>query len=186
MERRWKRLVCVGVVLAGTACGGGSGSGPDLILVNARVYTVDEARPWAEAVAVTGDRISAVGSTSDIARMAGPATRVIDLDGAFVSPGFNDGHVHTDSTGALLTGANLLDVHEPQLFRERIQQATTRLPAGSWITRGDWGAYEQWGAGTTVRQVRQVRRVRRVRRKVGRSCRIGRWSMTSRRIIPCS
>jgi predicted amidohydrolase YtcJ len=65
-----------------------------------------------------------------------------------VFPGFNDAHVHVQATGALLTGVNLLDVHEAGPFVERIKGATTRLPAGSWITRGDWGAYERWGAGS--------------------------------------
>jgi predicted amidohydrolase YtcJ len=121
---------------------------PDLILAGGTVYTLDEARPWAEAVAITGDRITAVGPDAEIRALAGPATRVIDLAGAFALPGFNDGHVHIDSTGALLTGVNLLDVHDADGFTERIQAATTRLPAGSWITRGDWGAYEQWEAGS--------------------------------------
>ena len=121
---------------------------PDLVLAGGTVYTLDEGRPWAEAVAVTGDRVTAVGTSDEIRALAGPGTRVIDLAGAFALPGFNDAHVHIDSTGALLTGVNLLDVHEPDAFAERIREATTRLPAGSWITRGDWGAYEQWGAGT--------------------------------------
>src|SRR5690606_5331389 len=68
---------------------------------------------------------------------------------AFVAPGFNDAHVHIDATGALLVGVNLLDVHEPNAFRERIREAAGRLPAGAWITRGDWGAYEQWAAGSS-------------------------------------
>ncbi len=63
-------------------------------------------------------------------------------------PGFNDAHVHVESTGALLTGANLLDVHEPNAFRQRIAEAAKRLPAGSWIQRGDWGAYERWNQGS--------------------------------------
>jgi predicted amidohydrolase YtcJ len=130
---------------------------PDLILVDGRIYTLDAARPWAEALAVRGDRIVAVGTSADMREVSGPSTRVIDLKGAFVSPGFNDGHVHVESTGALLTGANLLDVHEPKAFRERIAQAAARLPAGSWITRGDWGAYEQWGqrGGTARRRCRE-------------------------------
>jgi hypothetical protein len=123
-------------------------AGADLLLVNGRVYTVDPARPWAEAVAVTGSRISAVGTTAEVKARARAATRTIDLGGAFVSPGFNDAHVHIDSTGALLVGVNLLDVHEPGAFTTRIREAAARLPKGSWITRGEWGAYEQWGAGS--------------------------------------
>jgi predicted amidohydrolase YtcJ len=123
----------------------------DLVLLNGRVYTVDAARPWAEAVAVAGERILAVGSTADIARLAGPSTRRIDLAGAFVSPGFHDAHVHIDQTGALLVGVNLLDVHDAARFAERIRAAAARLPKGSWITRGDWGAYERWAAGSSGR-----------------------------------
>jgi predicted amidohydrolase YtcJ len=120
----------------------------DLLLLNGRIYTVDTARPWAEAVAIRGDRIAGVGSTAEVKALAGPQTRTIDLRGAFVAPGFNDAHVHIDSTGALLVGVNLLEVHEAKAFTEAVRGAASRLPAGSWITRGDWGAYEQWGAGS--------------------------------------
>lgn len=123
----------------------------DLILVNANIYTVDEAQPAAEAIAIRGEHIVAVGSNADARALAGGDTRVIDLAGAFVSPGFNDGHVHVESTGALIVGVNLLDVHEPVAFAERIAGAAGRLPEGSWITRGDWGAYEQWEAGSAGR-----------------------------------
>jgi predicted amidohydrolase YtcJ len=149
------RIPFIALLLAGAGIGAGdligqrAETGPiSLALVNGRVYTVDADRPWAEAVAIRGDRIAAVGTTAEIRALAGAATRVIDLAGAFVTPGFNDGHVHVDSTGALLTGANLLDVHEPARFRQRIGEAAKRLPAGSWITRGDWGAYEQWAQGS--------------------------------------
>jgi len=120
----------------------------DLVLVNGRVYTLDASRPWAEGLAITGDRIAAVGTTAEMRKRTGPRTRTIDLAGAFVSPGFNDAHVHMDATGALLAGVNLLDVHTEELLRERIRGTTSRLPKGSWIVRGDWGAYEQWGAGS--------------------------------------
>jgi predicted amidohydrolase YtcJ len=133
----------------------------DLILVNGRIYTVDAARPWAEAVAIAGDRITHVGSSPDVRALAGPRTRIIDLQGAFASPGFNDGHVHVDSTGALLIGANLLDVHEPKAFTERIREAAGRMPPGGWITRGDWGAYEQWSAGSAGAPARPGRQRRR-------------------------
>jgi hypothetical protein len=105
------------------AAGSASAQPADLILINGRVFTVEAGRPWAEAVAVTGERIAAVGTTAEIRKLAGPRTRVIDLKGAFVSPGFNDAHVHVDSTGALLVGANLLDVHTEPALVERIRRA---------------------------------------------------------------
>lgn len=121
---------------------------PDLILTNGRIYTVDAAQPWAEAIAIRGSIIAAVGASADITASAGPQTRTIDLKGAFVSPGFNDAHVHIDSTGSLLVGVNLLEIHEAKAFAAAMQGAASRLPQGSWITRGDWGAYEQWSAGS--------------------------------------
>lgn len=120
----------------------------DLVLVGGRIYTLDRDRPWAEALAIRGEEIVAVGTSTEILRHVTAATRVIDLKGAFALPGFNDAHVHIDSTGALLAGVNLLDVHSPTPFRERIEDAARRLPKGSWITRGDWGAYEKWAAGS--------------------------------------
>jgi predicted amidohydrolase YtcJ len=124
-------------------------AGADLVLLNARVYTLDPAQPWAEAVAIRGDRIVAAGPTADVKAIATARTKILDLKGAFVSPGFNDSHVHIDSTGALLVGVNLLEVHEAKPFTEAIKGAASRLPKGSWITRGDWGAYEQWNKGAT-------------------------------------
>ena len=120
----------------------------DLVLINGRVYTLDASRPWAEGLAITGERITAVGTTAEMRKHTGPRTRTIDLAGAFVSPGFNDAHVHMDATGALLVGANLLDVHTEAALVERVRGAASRLPRGSWILRGDWGAYEQWSAGS--------------------------------------
>jgi hypothetical protein len=121
----------------------------DLVLTNGRIYTLDPQRPWAEALAVEGERITAVGTNTEIRGLQAGARRVIDLRGAFVSPGFNDAHVHVDATGALLIGANLLDVHTEDRLVERIRGAASRLPKGSWILRGDWGAYEQWAASSS-------------------------------------
>jgi predicted amidohydrolase YtcJ len=154
--KRQIAMVAAGAILATIALAGGSSAQApaamaataDLVLVGGTVYTVDAAMPWAEAIAVAGDRILAVGSDAEIRAMAGPNTRVIELNGAFVSPGFNDGHVHVAGTGGLLVGVNLLDVHEPVAFAERIAGAAGRMPEGSWITGGSWGAYEQWGMGS--------------------------------------
>jgi predicted amidohydrolase YtcJ len=71
-----------------------AGPPPDLVLLGGKVFTADSARPWAEAVAVRGDPIVAVGATADVAALAGPATRRLALGGRVVVPGFNDAHIH--------------------------------------------------------------------------------------------
>ena len=145
-----KSAIVAAIVLVSVVIGyGRQAPVPSLVLVNGRIYTLDAARPWAEAVAIAGSRITAVGTTAEVRPLAAAATRVIDLKGAFAVPGFNDAHVHIDSTGALLVGVNLLDVHEPGAFTTRIREAAGRLPKGAWITRGEWGAYEQWAAGSS-------------------------------------
>ncbi len=108
----------------------------DLVIVNGRVYTLDEGQPWAEGLAIRGEWILAVGTNAEIEKYKGPDTRAIDAGDAFVSPGFNDSHVHVESTGRLLTGVNLLDVHTADGFKKRIQETASRLPEGSWIARG--------------------------------------------------
>ena len=147
--KKWNIAPLVLLVACGQA---GPEDAADLVLINGDVYTLDEARPAAEAIAVRGEHIAIVGSNAQAQALVGPDTRVIDLDGAFVSPGFNDGHVHVESTGALIVGVNLLEVHEPEGFREEIARAAERLAPGSWITRGDWGAYEEWEVGSTGRE----------------------------------
>jgi len=95
-----KALLLSLIVVAGVGVAAWQGSaGVDLVVVNGRIYTVDAAQPWVEAVAIRGSRIVAVGTTTEIGQLAGPQTRTIDLRGAFASPGFNDAHVHIDSTG---------------------------------------------------------------------------------------
>ena len=74
-----------------------------LALINGRIYTMDAARPWVEALAINGERIVATGTVSEILAMSRSA-RVIDLRGAFALPGFNDAHVHIDSTGRAAGG----------------------------------------------------------------------------------
>src|SRR5207249_12248149 len=67
---------------------------PDLLILNAAVRTMDDAQPKAEAVAISGNRICAIGTTADLRALAGPKTRVVDAGGKSGLPGFNDAHVH--------------------------------------------------------------------------------------------
>jgi predicted amidohydrolase YtcJ len=121
----------------------------DLIVRNARIWTGDSVRPRAEALAVRGEWLLVVGSNADVERHRGAATRVIDVDGRFITPGFIDDHTHFGSAGALLIGANLLDVSEAGPFASRIKAAVARMSPGAWLTGGDWGAYEDWQANST-------------------------------------
>lgn len=122
----------------------------DLVLLNARVWTMEVDQPEAEAVAIRGNRIVLVGRNAEALRLVRTGhTRVLELDEALVLPGFIDNHVHFAQAGRLLLGLNLLDVDEPEGFRRRVADASARLPAGAWLLGGDWGAYARWAMGST-------------------------------------
>jgi predicted amidohydrolase YtcJ len=115
-----------------------------LVLVNGRVWTGDAERPHAEAIVISGDRITAVGSFAEITSQTANA-EVIDLNGAFVTPGFIDTHVHFLDGGFRLTSVQLRDAKTPQEFTARIKAFADTVPAGTWITGGDWD-HQLWGA----------------------------------------
>jgi predicted amidohydrolase YtcJ len=125
----------------------------DLVVVNANVRTLDKARPQAEAVAVYGSRIVAVGTSAEMRKLAGARTRVIDAQGALVLPGFNDAHVHFIEGGGHLASVQLRDASSPEEFAERIRQFAAKTPKGRWITGGDWD-HERWpGAPLPTREL---------------------------------
>jgi predicted amidohydrolase YtcJ len=115
-----------------------------IAIVNGRVWTGDPVRPWAEGVALTADRIAAVGTDSEIRGMLSKGTRVIDAHGRMVVPGFIDSHVHFLSGGMNLASVQLRDAHSPAEFIARIKTFAASVPAGTWITGGDWD-HQNWG-----------------------------------------
>lgn len=119
----------------------------DRVFRNGVIWTVDPANPRAEAIATRGNKILFVGSDRNASNYINNDTQIIDIKGQFIVPGFNDNHVHFEQTGRLLYGLNLLDVAEEKEFTARIRAVNQRYPAGSWITSGDWSAYETWAAG---------------------------------------
>src|SRR5579859_6302424 len=88
----------------------------DLIVTNANIYTVDKQHPKAEAMAIIGDRIVAVGTGAEIDQWRGSATKTMDAAGKLVLPGFNDSHVHFIDGGAQLDQVQLNDATTPQEF----------------------------------------------------------------------
>ncbi|MDT8367643.1 MAG: amidohydrolase [Longimicrobiales bacterium] len=131
------------------ACAAPSGPGADLVLVNGRIWTGDEARPWAEAVAIEDGRIVFVGDGFAVGDYIGPATEEIDLEGRFASPGFIDNHTHFNRAGELLLGVNLLEVTNAEELAAELEVTASRVPEGAWMVGGSWGAYEQWSQGST-------------------------------------
>ena len=121
----------------------GAQSRADLILLNGKVWTVNPKQPEAEAVACIGNTIVAVGTTSEIKGWAGEKTRIIDLTGRRVVPGFNDAHLHFYSGGANLSSVQLRTAQSDKDFAERIRAFAARIPKGQWITGGDWD-HEGW------------------------------------------
>ncbi|MGH7451088.1 MAG: amidohydrolase, partial [bacterium] len=121
----------------------------DLILHNGFVWTVDETKPQAEAIAIRGEHIVKVGSNAEVLKLRGANTRAIDLKGAFVVPGFNDNHVHFASAAHFFWNIQLMDVHTDAVFIQRVREYVAAKP-GEPIRGGGWGAYEQWELGAST------------------------------------
>jgi predicted amidohydrolase YtcJ len=115
----------------------------DKIYLNARIWTGRTDVPYAQAIAVAGERILATGATKEIEALRTKQTQVIDLKGAFVVPGFIDNHVHFINGGLALTQVDLRDAGTPEEFTRRIAAAAKERP-GKWITDGNWD-HELWG-----------------------------------------
>lgn len=110
----------------------------DLLFVNGAVYTVDAARTWAEAIAVKGGRIAAVGSTESVADLRGSGTQVVDLDGRMLVPGFQDAHVHPVSGGVDMLQCDLHDLGTREEYLAAIEAYARSNPDEPWITGGGW------------------------------------------------
>jgi predicted amidohydrolase YtcJ len=119
-----------------------------LAIVNARIWTGDVSRPWADAMAVNGDRITLVGSSDEVRRAGG--AEVVDAGGRLVVPGFIDSHVHFVDGGFRLASVQLRDAKTREEFVSRIKAFAATVSPGTWITGGDWD-HSLWGGELPTR-----------------------------------
>jgi predicted amidohydrolase YtcJ len=117
----------------------------DLIFIHGNIYTqvIDPKASLgsgkrAEALAIAGDKILAVGSREEILKSKGPDTKIIDLDGHFVMPGFNDAHMHLASAGLEKMNVNLVGAKTLDEFRDRLRAKIESADAGAWVVGEGW------------------------------------------------
>ena len=123
----------------------------DLIIRNARIMTMDDMFPSADSMAISGHAITAVGSTDDVANLAGPATRIIDAGGASVLPGFIESHLHIFSGAASLSRLDLTGVEGKDALRNAVMNWSARQPNG--IIFANQAHYTILGSGPITRQM---------------------------------
>jgi hypothetical protein len=114
-----------------------------LVLTNGRIWTVNPNQPWAEAIAVYGEKIIAVGSNKEIEQYIFEKTSVIDLKGKLVLPGFIDSHTHFMQGGQLLLQIELRSTKSAEDFASKIKKYAESLKPGDWILGGNWDE-ESW------------------------------------------
>ena len=133
------------------ACGPAPEDTADLALTGGRIYTVDAGRSWAEAVAIKDGRILYVGSDKGARAHIGKATRVVDLGGRMVVPGFQDAHVHPISAGVEANSCDLNAADTVEEYVELIRQYAAAHPDEPWITGGGW-LMSAFGPGALARK----------------------------------
>lgn len=121
-----------------------------LIVVNARVWTGDAAKPWAQAIAVRGDRLVAVGTSAEAAKWKDASTRVIEANGAMLVPGLIDSHVHAIDAGYALQSVQLHDANSREQFTSELAEYARHAQPGQWILGGRWD-HTHWGGELPTR-----------------------------------
>lgn len=122
----------------------------DLVITNAVIWTGNEAQPTAEAMAIAGDTILAVGTTAEIKKLTNSKTEVVDAEGTFVTPGFIDSHLHFMGGGASLLSIDLRYADTPEKFVNWIAEYAKTLEPGEWILEGNWD-HTLWGGELPTR-----------------------------------
>lgn len=114
-----------------------------LVLNNGRIVTADDTRPDAQAIAIRGDLIVALGTDAEISRYVGPATKVIDLAGQMAMPGFIEGHGHFTGIGQAKLGLELMNTKSWDEIVRMVGEAAAKARPGQWIVGRGWHQ-EKW------------------------------------------
>ena len=116
----------------------------DLLVTNATIWTGNPESPKAEAMAIKGDSILAIGSFKDLEKFKGESTEILDVHGNFITPGFIDAHVHLLMGGNSLLSVQLRDTKTQQEFIDRIASFAKKIKPNQWIVEGNWD-HTLWG-----------------------------------------
>lgn len=135
---------CINMVIYASVSAAENAATQATLIVEGRIWTGDAEQPWAEAVAIGGDRILAVGPREQIAKLAGDDTQKIDAPDGLVVPGLIDTHIHLIEGGLRLSQVQLRDAATREEFVRRIAEYAKKQPPGTWITGGDWD-HSLWG-----------------------------------------
>ena len=134
-----KRALLLLVLLLGLAAGLLSEpSDADVVLTNGNIYTVDVRLGRVEAIAITRGKIAAVGTAEEMQHWVGPETKVIDLEGKFVLPGFNDAHTHLANAGQGSLSVNVEGTRSIAEFQQRIRARLSEFEPGTWVVGRGW------------------------------------------------
>jgi predicted amidohydrolase YtcJ len=117
----------------------------ELIVTNARIYTVDDSHPLASSMAIFGGRVQFVGSAREAMALRGPGTRVIDAGGKTIIPGMTDAHAHLFGLGDFLRNIDLTDTRSYDEIVARVGAKAKEAPAGRWIVGRGWDQ-NKWGS----------------------------------------
>ena len=116
----------------------------DTVYINGSIWTGVESASRAQAIAVTGEYLVAVGSNENVEHLKDSNTKIVDLQGRFVVPGLMDAHTHFMDGGFQLVRLNFREVDSPEDFVYKIDSAAQKLEPGQWILGGNWD-HEKWG-----------------------------------------
>ena len=136
-------IICL-VVMCASSCTEDQAVRADLVIQNAVIWTGENDMPYAESIAVHADTIIAVGSNESTLIYQGAATKVIDLEGRFIAPGFIDSHVHLMTGGRSLLSVDLRHADSPEAFSSLVKDFVQTIDEGEWILEGNWD-HTLWG-----------------------------------------